>query len=86
MILEYGSHCVVYRPVFTSGFKEVPILTPGDMALDGPYFNHFLLNVICAHVSTIEGHIDPRRHGTPIPMSSSKDPIPTLPTARGHPH
>lgn len=25
-------------------------LMPGDMALDGPYFNEFLLNVICAHV------------------------------------
>nr|XP_018261200.1 uncharacterized protein I303_06923 [Kwoniella dejecticola CBS 10117]OBR83358.1 hypothetical protein I303_06923 [Kwoniella dejecticola CBS 10117] len=35
---QYGSHCVVYRPVFIR-----------DMALGGPYFNHFLLNVICAH-------------------------------------
>ncbi|WVW86490.1 hypothetical protein I302_108538 [Kwoniella bestiolae CBS 10118] len=37
---QYGSHCVVYRPVFIR-----------DMALGGPYFNHFLLNVICAHAT-----------------------------------
>ncbi|WVR09351.1 hypothetical protein IAU60_006417 [Kwoniella sp. DSM 27419] len=37
---QYGSHCVVYRPVFIR-----------DMALGGPYFNHLLLNVICAHAT-----------------------------------
>ncbi|WWC92012.1 uncharacterized protein L201_006966 [Kwoniella dendrophila CBS 6074] len=37
---QYASHCVVYRPVFIR-----------DMALGGPYFNHFLLNVICAHAT-----------------------------------
>lgn len=40
--LEYGQHCIIYRPAF---FR--------DMALDGPYFNDFLLNVLCANVSVI---------------------------------
>lgn len=48
---------MVYRPVFIREYLlrapdgQTALIVPGDMALGGPYFNYFLLNVICANVS-----------------------------------
>jgi hypothetical protein len=59
---QYAGHCVVYKQVFMReslcvsagrgvGQLNVPFGGIGDMALGGPNYNPFLLNVICASVS-----------------------------------